>query len=45
MKKEYLTPEMEIRWFDTENICSVSEGDNEDPGFIPDTGKDDAFGW
>ncbi len=45
MKKEYTSPEMEIRWFDTENICAVSAGDDEDPGFIPDTNKGDAFNW
>jgi len=44
MKQQYEAPEMEIRWFESENICVVSEEGNSD--FIPETdGGKDPFGW
>lgn len=44
MKKVYEAPEMEIRWFESENICVVSE--EGDANYIPETeGGKDVFGW
>lgn len=45
MKQQYQTPEMEIAWFETENICVISDPDD-GTGFIPETnGGKDVFGW
>ncbi len=45
MKQVYETPEMEIRRFESENICLLSnEGDGTD--YIPETdGGRDVQGW
>lgn len=45
MKQVYEAPEMEIRRFESENICALSDpADGED--FIPETdGGKDVFGW
>lgn len=45
MKNVYEAPEMEIRWFESENICTVSDG-ADGAEYIPETnGGKDVFGW
>ncbi len=45
MKQQYETPSMDIRWFESENICTISD-ENQGTDFIPETdGGKDVFGW
>ena len=45
MKNVYEAPEMELRWFESENICTVS-GLGDGTEFIPETdGGKDVLGW
>lgn len=43
MKQNYSSPEMEIRWFETEDVIMISDESNIE--YIPETdGGKDAFG-
>lgn len=45
MKQQYEAPQMEIRWFESEMICALSDPDG-GTDYIPETGGGkDVFGW
>ena len=43
MKNVYEAPELDIRYFESENICTVSE--EGDANNIPEIKDKDIFGW